>query len=70
MPKVLKTLVTPALQVTGGTTTAGYVLTSDGSGNASWASAGSTPADGSVTTAKLADSEIALYVKLNAEVFG
>jgi hypothetical protein len=70
MPKILKTIVTPSLQVTGGTTTAGYVLTSDGSGNAEWSAVSATAADGSITTAKLATNETDLYAKLAAEVFG
>jgi hypothetical protein len=71
MPRFLKSISTVAFSVTGGSPGAGKVLTSDANGNGTWQTpSGSAPADGSITTAKLADTEITLYVKLNAEVFG
>jgi hypothetical protein len=71
MPRFLKSVSTVAFSLTGGTPGAGKVLTSDSSGNGTWETpSGAPPADGSITTAKLADTEITLYVKLNAEVFG
>lgn len=71
MPRFLKSISTVAFTLTGSTPGVGKVLTSDASGNASWETPTSgAPADGSITVAKLADSEVALYVKLNAEVFG
>lgn len=69
MPKFLKTLSTVAFTLTGGTPSVGKVLTSDALGNASWETPAGPPA-GSVGVAELDDNEIALYVKLNTEVFG
>lgn len=73
MPRFLKSISTVAFTLTGGTPGEGKVLTSDANGTASWqdsAGGGGGLSNGSVTTAKLSDAEIALYVKLNAEVFG
>ena len=69
--RFLKNVSTVAFTLTGGTPGEGKVLTSDANGTGTWETpAGGTPADGSITVAKLADSEVALYIKLNAEVFG
>jgi hypothetical protein len=68
--RFLKGVTTVALTLTGGTPGAGKVLTSDANGNASWEEAAAGLSDGSVTTVKLSDDEIALYVKLTSEVYG
>ena len=68
MPRFLNKVVAATLQITGGSPAASKVLVSDASGNTSWAT--NTPADGTVTTAKLADDETDLYAKLSTEVFG
>jgi hypothetical protein len=70
MPRFLKSISTIALTITGGSPGEGKVLTSDANGTASWQDSVGGLSDGSVTTAKLSDDEIALYVKLNSEVFG
>lgn len=68
--RFLKSLTTVAFTLTGGTPGAGKVLTSDANGNASWQTPTSgAPAPGSIGVLQLNDDEIALYVKLNAEVF-
>lgn len=70
MPRFLKSISTVAFTLTGSTPGAGKVLTSDANGNASWQDPTGGLSDGSVTTVKLADDEIALYVKLTTEVYG
>jgi hypothetical protein len=68
--RFLKGVTTIALTITGGTPGEGKVLTSDANGTASWQDSVGGLSDGSVTTAKLSDDEIALYVKLTSEVYG
>jgi hypothetical protein len=70
MPRFLKSLSTVAFQLTGGTPGAGKVLTSDANGNGSWETPTGGLSPGSVGVTELDDAEIALYVKLNTEVFG
>lgn len=69
MPRFLQKIVASALQVTGGSPGTGKVLTSDLYGNATWQDP-AAPADGSITSAKFSDAEVAAYIKLNSEVFG
>jgi hypothetical protein len=68
VPRFLTKIVAGTFQLTGGSPAADKVLASDANGNATWQT--NTPADGTVTTAKLADDETDLYVKLSTEVFG
>lgn len=70
MPRFLKSISTVAFTLTGGTPGAGKVLVSDANGNASWDTIVTGVEAGSVGYDELDDNEIALYVKLNAEVFG
>lgn len=70
MPRFLKSISTVAFTLTGGTPGVGKVLTSDAQGTASWETPTSAPPGaGTIGVTELNDTEIALYVKLNAEVF-
>jgi hypothetical protein len=70
MPRFLKSLTTVAFTLTGGSPGNGKVLVSDAQGNASWSTIEAGVSANSVGEAELKDGEIALYVKLNSEVFG
>lgn len=71
MPRFLQKIVASALQVTGGTPGTGKVLTSDLYGNATWQDPAATSVtDGSLTSAKFSDADVAAYIKFNSEVFG
>lgn len=70
MPQFLNKIRAVSIQIVGGSPGVGKVLTSDADGNASWVSASSAGVtDGSITTTKLADEEIDLYVMLASEVY-